>query len=258
MSGRMEDDIEKAFRNLTRILLGKELRRHPDYQDWLVRDVRMPTEHKSAVSDEIVYLPFLEFFQETEKKVVKLAEAEELGKRSISSEEIGTLDLESAPERLGELKLYAPEAIVGKNVDVRRSSRYGFSTHCYFGETFVRSKYCAYCMWPRDSEYIFGSDFVLSSKFCLKCFRSVNLARCFEVSHSTNCSDCYFCHNCEGLLECMFCFNTKGLRYAIGNREVGKEAYMRIKKLILGEIAEKLEKEKRLGCSIFNVGCLKS
>ena len=254
----MEDEIEKAFQTLTKILFGKELAGHPNYQAWLERDVRMPTEHKSAVSNEKVYLPFLSFFQQTKSKVVKLAEAEELGKKAISAEEVNTLSLKNAAEMLAGIKLYAPEAIVGKNINVTRSSRYGFSTHCYLGETFVRSRYCAYCMWPRDSEYIFGSDFIFSSRFCMKCYRSVNLTRCLEVSHSNDCSDCYFCHNCENLQECMFCFNAKSLKYAVGNVEVGKEEYEKVKKLILGEIAKKLEKKKMLNYSIFNIGCRKA
>ncbi|MBM3228892.1 hypothetical protein FJZ26_00515 [Candidatus Parvarchaeota archaeon] len=62
-------------------------------------------------------------------------------------------------------------------------------------------------------------------------------------------------HNCESLDNCMFCFNTKSKRYAIANKEVGREAYMKIKKLFLDEIGEKLEKNKDLKTSIYTIGC---
>lgn len=52
----------------------------------------------------------------------------------------------------------------------------------------------------------------------------------------------------------MFCFNVKAKRYAIGNVEYPKEEYLRVKKLVLDEIAAKLEKGKKLEWSIFNVG----
>ncbi|MFH1470405.1 MAG: hypothetical protein ABIF01_01535, partial [Candidatus Micrarchaeota archaeon] len=133
---------------------------------------------------------------------------------------------------------------------------YAFASYCYRGAGLMKSKYCAYCMWPRESGYIFGSDFVFSSKLCLKCYKSENLTRCFEVSHSHTCSDCYFCHNCENVHDSMFCFNTKNLRHAIGNVELGKDDYLKLKKRILSGMAEKLEREKRLDYNIFNIGCL--
>ena len=255
----MHPQIEKAFRTVSKTLFGKELTNLQSYEKWLFENVRMPTEHKSAVSDKIVYLPFFSFFQATREKVVKLEEGEEIGKKKISSEDAERLSIENAGKLLADIKLYAPEAMVGKNIAVEKSSRYGFSSYCYYGETFVNSKYCAYCMWPRQSEYAFGCDYLFSSKFCIKCYRSENITRCFEVSHSIDCSDCYFCHNCENLQECMFCFNAKSLRYAVGNVEIGKEEYMKVKKRVLASIYEKIEKEKRLGYSIFTLGlsCLK-
>lgn len=63
------------------------------------------------------------------------------------------------------------------------------------------------------------------------------------------------CHNIEDCQECMFCFNVKSLRYAIGNVEVGKERYLKIKRMVLDEISKKLEKDKNLGISIYNIGC---
>ncbi len=55
----------------------------------------------------------------------------------------------------------------------------------------------------------------------------------------------------------MFCFNAKNLSYAIGNVQLQKEQYLRLKKIVLEEIAGKLEKEKQLDLSIYNVGCKK-
>jgi hypothetical protein len=80
------------------------------------------------------------------------------------------------------------------------------------------------------------------------------VVRCFEVEGCNSCADAYFCHNCEGLSECMFCFNVKSKRYAIGNVEVGKEKYVQIKKTLLEQISGRLQKDKKLEWSIFNVG----
>jgi len=53
----------------------------------------------------------------------------------------------------------------------------------------------------------------------------------------------------------MFCFNVKSKRYAIANVEVGREGYLRIKQIVLGDIAKKLERNKELEFGVFNIGC---
>jgi hypothetical protein len=75
------------------------------------------------------------------------------------------------------------------------------------------------------------------------------------VLDSKSSADCYFCHNVENVRDSMFCFNARNLQYAIGNVEVGKEDYARIKKKVLDEVARKLETEKRFDLNIYNVGC---
>lgn len=53
----------------------------------------------------------------------------------------------------------------------------------------------------------------------------------------------------------MFCFNVKSKRYAIGNVEVGKEAYLAIKAKILKQVLEELERTASLKYDIYNIGC---
>ncbi|MEW6529128.1 MAG: hypothetical protein AB1391_04515 [Candidatus Micrarchaeota archaeon] len=118
---------------------------------------------------------------------------------------------------------------------------------------FHQSKNVAYSFWPKYAEHVFGTYMVFYSEYCINCYKSTKLKRCFEVDNSYNCSDCYFCYNCENLSDCMFCFNTKSKRYAIGNVEIGREQYMRIKKIVLGEITTKLENDKKLDLSIYNI-----
>jgi len=184
--------------------------------------------------------------------VIKLDEGEELGKKSLSLESARGLSLSNAAEMLREIKLYAAESVVGENIEVEEVGQHGYSSFCYRGDAFVYSKYCAYSFWPRSGEYIFGSDFVFSSKFCLKCYSSVNITRCFEVSHSVNCSDCYFCHNCENVHDSMFCFNVKNMKYAIGNVEVGRERYLQVKGTVLDGLKKELEKTGGIKRSVFD------
>ncbi|MFH1285817.1 MAG: hypothetical protein ABIH99_04505, partial [Candidatus Micrarchaeota archaeon] len=120
-----------------------------------------------------------------------------------------------------------------------------------FDATFTKN--AAFCDAALNSESVFGCNWILHSKFCMKCRNSLNLTACFEMESCTNCSSSYFCHNCEGLTDCLFCFNVKSKRYAVGNMEVGKEEYLRIKKLVLEEITDKLQKQGKLNLDIYSI-----
>ncbi len=252
------EELEKSFKSLTKVLLGKELGGLHAYANWLEENVRMSTEQKSVVSGKPIYLPYFSFFQATKSRLVNLEESGELSKKHLDEKDVGNLTPSNAQKMLAPISTYCPIVGHGQTMNVEKTSLYGESSFCYLADGAVKSKYCAYCLWPRESEHVYGCDFIFSSRFCLKCYKSENLTRCFEVSHSNSCSDCYFCHNCDNLQECMFCFNTKSLRYAIANVEIGREEYIRIKKIVLEEIVSRIEANRRFEYNIFNVGCLKS
>ena len=248
--------IEQAFLTTTKVIFGKALGgKLDDYESWLQTNLRPAKRHKSAVSEQMVYDPPLIFYAPISRRAVKQVEALELGKKSLKKEDALHLTLDHAAKMLEPMRYHTSDAVTGQNTENEECSLYISCSYCYRACSMVNSKFCAYSFWPRDSEYMFGVDTVFVSKFCLKCYNSVNLTRCFEVSHSSNCSDCLFCHNCDALSDCMFCTNAKSMRYAIFNHEVGKEKYLEIKRRVLGELVERLEKEKKLELSIFNIGC---
>jgi hypothetical protein len=248
-----DPEIEKAFASVAKSVLGKALAGHEQYERWLLAHVRPPVAQKSAVSGTVMYVPSYAYYTEPGKRAITLEESVEEGKTMMEEADIGKLNLANAGKLLMPIKLYSPEVKFGTLTAIEECGVYFWSSHCYRGTWIGHAKYCGYCMWPRNSEYCFGCDFAFSCKSCLKCYHSVELSRCFEVSHSNSCSDCLFCHNCENLENCMFCFNAKGLRYAIGNVEVGKEKYDKLKSLMLADILRRLEKDKKLDASIFNI-----
>jgi hypothetical protein len=102
------------------------------------------------------------------------------------------------------------------------------------------------------SEHIFGgSARLLYSQFCINMFDSTNLKGCFEVDCSYSSRNSYFCHNCENVNDSMFCFNAKALQYAAFNQVVGKEEFMRLKKILLDYINRELEEKGEIEESIF-------
>jgi hypothetical protein len=251
------DEIEKSFQSTSEILFGKRLTGFTEYREWLLENVDRTIHRKSEISDGTIYMPDVVFFAAIKRMMVTLDESVALGEKRLSPAEARELTLANASEKLAEIKYVTSDVMVGQNADLRETSTCMNAQHCADGVWYIYTKCDAYCFWPRETEYSFGGHFLFASKFCMKCYNSVALTRCFEVSDSNNSSDCYFCHNVENCQNCMFCFNVKSLRYAIGNVEVGKEKYTEIKKKITNEIGTKLEKYKKLDANIYNLGCWK-
>jgi len=249
-------ELDSAFADTTKLLIGKEMSPLIDYREWLYSHVSPLIFSSSPLSKRTVFAEPMKYnrFEGAEKVLIKLDEALELSESGkISDKELEKLNSTNAPEVLEKIVYISTEAEEGRNVNVMDSAAYGWAINALECWWPVKTKNAAYCGWSRQSENTFGCSLIFSSKFCLKCFNSLNLNRCFEVSNSSDCSGCYFCHNCENVHDSMFCFNIKNKRYAIGNVEVGQEQYLKIKKLVLNEIATALQAKKRFGLSIYDL-----
>lgn len=251
----MFKETEKAFQNTSKIVLGTELSGIEKYAEWLERHVKGKIEgKKSKISDETVYVPAVDFYKLLGDNIVTMGEALTLGEKKLSEEMLDKLTLENASETLNGIKTTTPEVVFFENAGITESSNYGPCQYCHKIRFTWFSKYVAHSFWVRDSEHMFGcSNVAAKSSFCIKCYSSTKITRCFEVNDSYDCSDCYFCHNCEGLRDCMFCFNTKAKRYAIGNVEVGRERYLELKEKILKEITKELLETGGLRYDIYNI-----
>ena len=111
--------------------------------------------------------------------------------------------------------------------------------------------------YGRSFESMKQYDKIFDSQFCMHCYQSVKLQRCFECDSCRDCADSYFCHNCENVQNGIFCFNAKNLRYAVGNSEVGREKFLEVKKRLLEYLGARLKKERKLELDIFNLACRK-
>ena len=249
--------IEKAFVSTAQILFGKPLSGGMDaYANWLTEYIH-PTEFvNSCLSGKRIALTHYSNYNILpHERMVSLEEAYYIGERlALEKEDARKLDLTNAHEKIGKLVYIASEWSQGTKSNLTDCNIYIDAVDCYRVAGCIYSKSCGYCFWPKSSECCFGSDTLFFSKSCMRCFYSTKLTRCFEMDACSDCSDSMFCHNCENLTECLFCFNVKAKRYAIGNFEYPREQYLRVKKLVLAEIAAKLEKEKKLDISIYNIG----
>ncbi|MCL6089243.1 MAG: hypothetical protein M1530_03745 [Candidatus Marsarchaeota archaeon] len=248
--------VEEAFSQTTKLLLGKPLEGMDSYAFWLMSRKPRIEKCSSAISGREVYRgDYCCSFDLPKDRLICMDEAPLVAEHArLSQQEAERMTLADAPRLLGKIALCSPEYHEGRNSNIIDCPTALDSSNCYRSVATVFAKYCAFGTWPRSSQYCFGYFSCLSSSSCINAYQSVKLARCFEMDNCRDCSDCLFCHNAENCRDCMFCFNVKAKQYAIGNVEVGKEQYMKIKKLVLAEIVRKLEKDKTLDIDIYNIG----
>ncbi|MFA5105764.1 MAG: hypothetical protein WC506_02270 [Candidatus Micrarchaeia archaeon] len=249
---------EAGFQKTSALLFGAKLQGIDSYSPWLVRNGEAMAEAKSAASGKRIL-----FFKSAlspvllplPERAVTEREALELGKTAcMKPEQAERLTLSNARLYIGPLAFFNMEFEEGTNTHLSECSTAIESSLSYRSGAMVYSKYCGYIFYPRSCEHMFGGNQLFDCSFCIKCYHSVKLTRCFECDSCRTCSDSYFCHNCEGLQDCMFCFNVKNKRYAIGNAEVGREKYMKAKEMLLKAISGSLEKTHDFKLSIYNAG----
>ncbi len=251
--------LEGAFTEASSIVLGKPLSGIDNYAAWLSAHTMVTRDSHSVLGKTVLQGSNYPVFRELPKnRIVTQEEAIVLGETLCAGKPLAeSASLSNAVELMQGIAYFPPERRLGTYKNLVACQWGSQSTDCYRTVVASHDKCCGYNAWPRNSEHIFGSGLVFHSEFCFKCFDGVNLRRCLEMDSSRECSDSLFCHNVENLKDSMFCFNTKNLKHAIGNAEVGKESYLKAKKMVLGWMGSELGKNKDVPLSIFNVGCAK-
>ncbi len=247
--------IDRAFRSATKIILGKEFGPLTGFEPWLCRHTTKVERKKTLFGNYTnSFTALYPFFKDIpDDRFVTDIEASELGKIAIKIEEDESF--ETLFKKIGKIAYCSPEAILGSRQNIIDSPIAVDSSNIYKIVDSTSSRNSGVSGPVLNSEYIFGSLRAINSRFCINCYHSLDLTNCFEMDSCSHCRDSLFCHNCENLDNCMFCFNVKGKRYAIGNVEIEKEQYARIKAIVLNQIAEQLEKTGDLGYDIYNIGC---
>ena len=247
--------IEQEFSKTSKLVLGTELKGIDKYANWLSRNIYEVKKAKSALSGGEIYTSRLLFAELAPKdRLIGADEAPEAGEQlKLTEYEAAALDIGNAREKLGKLAFFCCERKIGTNTNNINVPIQINSSNCYSVSNIPFGKDCAFCTWPRNSEHCYGSARTFMCSFVIRCFNSLKLSRCLECDCSRDCTGAYFCHNCENVHDSMFCFNAKNLRYAIGNAEVGREAFERAKKMLLSEIAASLEKTHDYKRSIYNI-----
>jgi hypothetical protein len=258
----MIPEIEKAFSETSKIVLGTELHGLEDYGPWLGRNVALPYPAKSAVSGKEVWVPPPLLFLKrkfNKSHIISAEEFEKVNRSPFSARDLEDLDVKEILQKIVKpLLFYCGNWRFSTFANVDKASGTGSSINVYYcDEAYHNVKNIAYSNYVLFfCDNIFGSHGVQYSKFCIHAYNSLKVTRCFEIDGCESSSDLLFCHNSENLQNCMFCFNAKSMRYAVGNVEIGREKYMELRKLVLGRIGKELKEKKQLGIDIYNIGCI--
>ncbi|MCX6772694.1 MAG: hypothetical protein NTV88_02895, partial [Candidatus Micrarchaeota archaeon] len=252
--------IELAFSKTYSLLLGAAPKGSmDDYSEWLLRHTQRREKCFSCASGKAVHSrDYCNYFSLPKDRLLTFPESLQLGgSLKLPEQDVAALSMASAHKQIGKIAFFASEYLDGTNANLIECATSSDSNNCYRTEPAIYAKYCGYTFWPRSTAYAFGCDSLLDSEFCINCYHSVKLKRCFDMDSCRDCSDSYFCHNAENCRDCMFCFNVKNLHYAIGNVEVGREKFMEAKALLLQWINSSLSSSHDLKTDIYNVGCAK-
>ncbi|HIH22217.1 TPA: hypothetical protein HA238_00650, partial [Candidatus Micrarchaeota archaeon] len=204
--------IEREFFDTTKIIFGKPLTGMDNYSEWLCEHTHKMQEAKSAISGKkILWLPYgISLLPVPDDRIVTLLEARHLGETAtLAPSEAENITLKNAHGSIGKIAYFKVDVKEGENSNLIDCSFCIQCSNCYKTSMMVRSKNCAFGMWPKDSTNCFGMDSLMDSNFCVKCYHSTKLTRCFEMDNCRDCADSMFCHNCESLSNSMFCFNVK-------------------------------------------------
>ncbi len=245
--------IEKGFANTYSILLKRAPPSITKLEKWLSRNTCDVDTVKTAFGSETTIAKNFGMLSEIpRKRAVTVFESLELGKLSLDESELESV--ESIKRGLGEIAYFTSEYWSGENRNIFFSPIVLHSTNIYKGFEATYSENTSHTFMSLHSKFVYGCGRIIDSQFCLKCYNSVYLNRCFELDSCIKCSDSYFCHNSEGLQDCMFCFNTKGKRHCIGNTQLSKDDYMKIRDALVGQMAAEIGKTNGLKLDIYSIG----
>lgn len=251
------EEINGLFSATSRIVLGKELGPIAGYEGWLTSHSAKVKLLKGAFGKPVLSAEgWLRFGEFPASRLVSQEEALKLGEeKKIVIEEGEEPGLAEILRKVSDIAYYTCEWHGRSEKAIQCPIAYDSHTvYRVVDSTGGKKSGCA--SQVAYSEHIFGGAHsrIFQSRFCIKGYDSVNANNCFEIDNCHDASHSMFCHNCENVSDCLFCFNTKNKRYCVGNTEVGREEFLRVKKILLDYVVGKLEKDKDLELGIFNIG----
>ncbi len=234
-------DINKAFKQTCKILFKREIGELNEFEAYLRIYNEEVHKVKSASGTEVYYTaPY--------SQGARFLAYDTAFNRSMSKPlDINKIkDIDSLFETVQENVYYAGSKVLGNSHFVEESENVTDSSVVYRSSEILRCEYVAYSGLLRDSKYLFGCSCLDTASFCINLCEASASQRCFESNISFFSSDTYYVSNCKGCHDILFSFDQHAKRNMIGNNPLEKGQYLKIKDALIVQMADELEKKKRL------------
>ncbi|MCX6772804.1 MAG: hypothetical protein NTV88_03485 [Candidatus Micrarchaeota archaeon] len=240
--------LNKQWKATCRILFGAEIGELSEFAPYLKETMFPCKMFKSALSGKPVMVSSPHY-----PDAGKYASQEEIAKMQSLPLSINDIkDIDSLFGAASERVVFCGNKLFGKNVNVKEGDNIADCLEVLHSHDIYNSKYVAYSSIGRVSDSIYGVNIFWKCSHAIRCSECTvaGAQRCFECYYSTGIADSYFTFNCSSCQDCMFSFNLRGKNCMIGNLQLTKERYRQLKAKLVSEMAEKLQKDKRL----FSIG----
>lgn len=253
--GAVPQKVEQGFQSTTSLILGKKRQSIKKYGEWLPRygvGVRKIIGALGSPTYKIDWMPLVARIPAD--RLVTRGEGVKSSEKGIELADAESPSLKQMAEKASKVAYFSVEFVDGQNENCIDTPSIFTGSNTYKVWDVTNGKNSAYSGGVVWSEHIYGGGLrMLRSQFCICCNDSTSLKGCFEVDSSYSTRDSYLCHNVENIDNGILCFNSKALRYAVGNVEVGKDEFMRIKKMLLDYINKELDAKNSCSLSIFAI-----
>ncbi|MCX6777532.1 MAG: hypothetical protein NT157_01465 [Candidatus Micrarchaeota archaeon] len=243
--------IDRAFGTTSALIFGQNIGSIERVAAYLSSRVAKIESVKTIFGEEVSSCNMFFYPSIPKERMVSHENAQKLAELSLETSEVESL--EKIFKNLHKIGFFTVNFFSGSNQNNINTVIACDSVNTYQIIDSIQAKNCAYCTMVLESESCFGCYRVIRSSFCINCHNCVKLTCCLEMESCTNCSNSMFCHNCENVRDSMFCFNTKNKQYAIGNVEICRERYMALRKIVLGQLIGRIQKNGGPGFDIYNV-----
>ncbi len=243
-------NIEAGFQSVCKILFGRPVGALDEFEPYLKETLFHYSIFPSSKSKNDVfmsgslYMPGSSFLAQSETRINA---AKPIGINGIK-------DIDSLFSLVHENFSFCGSKTFGRDLGTSMVDNCTDSTDAHFCHNVFQVKNSAYCSYVREAEYIYGVSAFPYSRQCMRIVEGTYAARSFECYYASEIADCYYCSNCIACKNVMFGFNLRNKSYVIGNTQLDKDSYMKIRAHLLEQMAEELEKKKRL-FSMADIAC---
>ncbi len=231
MQDFLYNELNKAWKTTCKVLFKEEIGELKEYEGWLSEYAENPIKINSNSNKEV-------FTSSTYRNLRVMDYNELVSTKKIKLDINQIKDIDSIIEALREIFIYSGNSNLGKNNFISKSSEIMDSMFVLNSINVYRGKYIGYSSYLRDVSYTFGSHEGGQASFVIRNvgFGGGGSTRLFESKHISHSSSIYYSNVCVGVTEGLFCFYQNGKSHVIGNLELSKEKYYKIKEKLVEDI----------------------